>query len=278
MMIGMARILITLFLLLCVAQVGWTMEYVGVVHPQRDVSLSLGVGGVIAEIGVQEGKFVKSGRSLFVLYDGVQVIEAKRRKVIWENRAEMESLEQRLSRTNEMVSDMKSLFEETGAVSRDELYRLELDNITLHGRYDKLKKDKDRELLEFQAAEEEIKLRHLTAPINGYITNLPFEVGEWVKPGEVVMRIVDALVCRLHLVLPLTVAATLAEGDVLPITFESAGDVSAIDGRVTFISVIADPASGLVEVKMTFNNPKYKIRPGVKGFVHINTLDSGTGM
>ena len=42
------------------------------------------------------------------------------------NEKEIESLEQRLVRTNEMVADMKSLFEDTGAVSRDELYRLEL--------------------------------------------------------------------------------------------------------------------------------------------------------
>jgi len=275
---GRIRIWGGLLLILCLVPGAWASEYAGVVHPQRDVSLSLGVGGVVAAIKAREGEFVKAGRSLLTLDDGVQVIEAKRRKVIWENRAELDSLEERMRRTDEMVGDMKALFEETGAVSRDELYRLELDNFALHGRYNQLKNDKDREQLEFQAAEEEIALRHLTAPIDGYITSSLFEVGEWVKPGEVVMRLVDASVCRLHLVLPNAVAATLAEGDVLPIRFEGAEEAATSEGRVTFVSVIADPASGLVEVKMTFNNPDHKVRPGVKGFVQIETRASGAGL
>ena len=275
MMIG--RILIWgwgFFLFLQVPE-ACAVEYAGVVYPQRDISLSLGVGGVVATIEVHEGEYVKADRKLLALDDGVQVIEAQRRRVVWKNWAELKSLEQRIRRTDEMVTDMKALFEETGAVSRDELYRLELDNFALHGRYDQLKNDKDREHLEFQAAEEEIKLRHLTAPIAGYITSSLFEVGEWVKPGEVVMRLVDASVCRLHLVLPNTLAATLTEGDVLPIRFEGMSNDATIDGRVTFVSVIADPASGLVEVKMTFDNPDYKIRPGVKGFIDIQVPDSG---
>ena len=41
-------------------------------------------------------------------------------------------------------------------------------------------------------------------------------------------------------------------------------------GTIAFVSPIVDPASGLLEVKVAFNNQKGEVRPGVEGFMILS--------
>lgn len=247
-------------------------EYAGVIYPLQDISLSMGAGGVASSVDAKLGDYVVRGDLLVRLDDAAEEIEAQRRQVIWDNRAEIDSLSQRLTRMSELVDDLRSLFEETGAVSRDELYRAELELFSLQGRHDQLLADKERERLEFFAAQKERDLRRLNAPVSGYITQLIIDVGEWVKPGEAIAQLVDVSSGLMRLAIPESLAQRIKIDSVSRLRFDGYPDIHDARGQVSFISAVADPASGLVQVEVRFDNSLLKVRPGIKAYVRFTEL------
>jgi len=56
----------------------------------------------------------------------------------------------------------------------------------------------------------------------------------------------------------------------LSVQFEPALKIAPVRGRLSYVSPAIDPASGLVEIRVTFQNPGWRVPPGVKGQI---TLD-----
>lgn len=44
----------------------------------------------------------------------------------------------------------------------------------------------------------------------------------------------------------------------------------AAAGKITYLSPVVDPASGLLKVKVLFDNPDNQIRPGVAGRILLD--------
>jgi len=249
-------------------------DYAGVIYPLRNVSLSMGVGGVVSSLAVKVGDAVHHGQLLLQLDDAAEVIETQRRKVIYDNSAALQNLAEQVSRTKSLMDDVRLLYEENGSVSREEVLRAELEFFTLKGRQDQLQVDKARERLEYLAAKQDCELRRLYAPISGFITLLEIDAGEWVRPGQVLMQVVDTSEGILRLAVPESVARLLKTGSRVPIRFEAYPEHSRAAGQVTFVSAAADPASSRVQVEITFDNRKLGIRPGGKGYVLLPSMRS----
>ena len=251
-------------------------EYVGLVHPVHEVSLSMGVGGVVSSLTVVHGQSVKANETLLVLDDRLQSIEVDRRKVIYEDMAELNSNEERVKVLKAMYEQTRKVFEKTGSISRDELFRLEIEYSAARGRLEQLQAQKIRERLEYEGAIQERKLRQLVAPVAGVITKIEPKVGEWAKPGEPLMELVDASDCFLKANVPLKSVHGLRAGMRVPVRFERAANVSPVEGRISFLSSVADPASGLVEVRITFSNSAMRVRPGIKGMIDLPASATGS--
>ena len=58
-------------------------------------------------------------------------------------------------------------------------------------------------------------------------------------------------------------------GNIQTISLETGGALPSVAGKVTFISPVADPASGLVEVRITFMNALLAVKPGIKGSIEV---------
>ncbi|BBO82881.1 hypothetical protein DSCO28_34470 [Desulfosarcina ovata subsp. sediminis] len=247
-------------------------EFAGVIYPMHDIALSMGVSGLVASVAIHLGDEVRQGQLLLQLDDAAQKIEAERRLVIFNNRAELNSLEKRIRRTRSLMEDVRQLYETSGSVSLDEVTRAELEFFTLQGRYDELSADKARERLEHQAAQKDQEMRRLYAPISGFITHLGVDKGEWVNPGKVLAQLVDTSSGILRLAVPESVAQPLRPGYTFPIWFEAYPETTRTSGEITFVSAAADPASGLVQVEITFDNRKLGIRPGGKGYALLPSV------
>ena len=248
-------------------------EYIGLVHPAHELVLSMGVGGVVSKINVRHGQMVRSNQALLVLDDRMQAIEANRRKVVLDDTGELKATEERVRMLKTMVNDTRGVFEKTGSISRDEMNKLDIEYSGARGRLEQLEAQKRRERLEYDGALEELQMRRLIAPVAGVITRIEPKVGEWAKPGETLMMLVDASVCNLTTNLPLKSVQGLRPGMTLPVRFESAANAPAVTGKIWFVSSVADPASGLVEVRLSFANPGLRIRPGIKGMIDIPGSD-----
>lgn len=245
-------------------------QYTGLVHPNREVTLSMGVGGVVSKLNVRPGQSVRANQVLLVLDDRMQAIEVSRREVIFHDDSELNVAQDRVRSLKIMYDDTKRVFDSTGSISRDEMSKLEIEYSSARGRLEQLVQQKRREKLEYDLARQERDLRDLTAPVAGVITRVEPKVGEWAKPGETLMMLVDAASCYLTVNVPLRAVPDLKVGATLPVRFEASANAPATTGKVSFVSTVADAASGLVEVRLTFANPGLKIRPGIKGMVDLN--------
>lgn len=253
------------------ATVGHSAIFTGLVYPIHDVTLSAGVSGIVQKRHVAPGQRVRADQALIALDDQIQVIESSRRKAVLDDMSETVSARDRVRILGELYTVSKNVFERTGSVSKDEMLRLEADLAASRGRVEQLEAQKKRELLEYQSAEKERQLRHYLAPVTGTVSKIFPEVGEWVKPGDPLLHLVDASTGVLQLVVPLKEAQELRTGMVLPIRFETHPGDAPTPGRIDFVSPVADPASGLVVVKVHFGNNTFRIRPGVKGVVNLGS-------
>lgn len=265
-----AKLMAVLVASMCFAgQSAWAGKFVGLVYARHDLNLSIGIAGPVAEILVDRGRFVQAGQVLLVLDDRLQATEVMRRRVVFDDKSELIAAQERFRVAKVLLDDARDVYEKTRSISREELARLESDFISAKGRMEQLEAQENREQMELLNAEQERELRRLRAPVSGVVSRIDAKVGEWVKPGEQVLQLVDASACFLNLAVPLDVALKVKSGMSVPIQFEGVASVSAVLGSVEFVSPVADPASGLVAIRIRFRNDKAKIIPGVKGVVEL---------
>ena len=243
----------------------------GLIYPLHDVTLSAGVAGVVMQRLVTPGQRVKENQVLLLLDDRLQAIESERRKVIFQDQSELVSVQERTKILSTLLEDSRAIFIRTGSISKDELLRLDAEYLASKGRQEQLIEQKKRERLEYGSAERERLQRHITAPFAGVVTKVIPQVGEWAKPGDPIILLVDPSTAVLHLAIPHKDLGNLKVGSVQNITLDANSPVTQVTGRITFISPVADPASGLVEVKVTFSNDQLIIKPGIKGSIEIQS-------
>lgn len=250
----------------------YARTFSGLIYPMHDITLSAGVTGLVTQRSVQLGQSVKADQVLIQLDDSLQVIESNRRKVIFEDKSEIYAARERSRILTTLLRDAQAVFASTGSISKDEILRLEAEQVASSARLEQLIEQKKRELLDFETSERERMLRRITAPVDGIVTKLTPQVGEWAKPGDPVVSLVDASTAILRLAVPHVEANTLKVGAAKMVKLEPGSIVAQITGRISFVSPVADPASGLVQVEITFNNTKHGIKPGIKGMIDIGAV------
>jgi RND family efflux transporter MFP subunit len=239
------------------------------VHPVSDVQLSVPVAGVVQRVLVKPGQWVREGQALVELESAAQQLEFRRRTVILEDESELSASRARLEVVTELQRMTESVASTTSSISREELLKQRLETLSATGRLVQLQAQKRREQIELEQARADLGQRTLRAPTAGMVVDAPAEVGEWAKPGDNVMRIVDASSVELRFSVPLEALASLRVGAKLSASFESGRGMIAAEGQVQFVSPVADPASGLSEVRAVFANQRGALRPGVKGVVRL---------
>lgn len=244
-------------------------DYPGLVQPRHDITLATGVGGVVASKRVRPGSRVAARQVLMVLDDRLQGVEAERRRVILQDTSELRATEERARISRTLYEDARRVYDRTGSISRDELMRLEAEATAAQGRLEQLRAQEEREKLEHHGAVQELQMRQLVAPVAGVVTKVDIEVGEWAKPGEPLIRLVDASTLVFKANLPQAAIAGLKPASVVKVLVEDGNRAVQVPARVSFVSPVADAASGLVEVRADIANPGGRLRPGSKAVLRL---------
>ena len=244
-------------------------EFIGIVYPVRDLALSVHVAAVVEQAPVAVGQRVAAGQLILRQDSRLQEAERERRRVILQDRSELDSTEQRRRLIEGLVRDATALYERAGTVSRDEVTKLRLELESATGRVEQLRQAKRREQVELDLAERELALRELRAPVAGVVTMVKVQGGEWAAPGEAIVRLVDETVCELRVNVSPAAARRLATGATVAVRVDDPAVAAAVSGRVTFVSPVVDAASSLVEVRVQFPNADRRIRPGVKARLRV---------
>jgi RND family efflux transporter MFP subunit len=242
-------------------------DWVGLAFPVSDVKVSASVAGLVQNISVRPGHAVKPGDVLLELDSSSQQVELRRRAVLLDDDSELQTARSRLAALADLLQMTEVVANKSQSVSREELIKARIEKVSAEGRLQQLVAQKARERVEHEQAQLELQQRTVRAPMAGVVVDVPMQVGEWAKPGDVLMRLADISLVELRLNLPQTAAASFRLGARVAARFEAGSAQVQATGLVNFVSPLADSASGLVDVRIRFANPNGRIRPGAKAVI-----------
>jgi RND family efflux transporter MFP subunit len=260
------RLFVPFFFLLLLAQsASAATMYEGIVIPSHEVELALPIEGVVAKVFVKEGDFINIGEHLLKLDDTLQKLEVERKKAIYEDRSEYDANRETLIILKSLLSSSRQLYEKTSSVSLTEVQNLEMQYYSLQGKINAHEARKKQELLEYEIAKEVLTRYALKSPINGRVTMIKREEGEWAKAGEMIVTAVDTSVCYAEFNVDERHSRALKKGKTVSLRVSEGDGAGVKKGVVVFVSPVADKASALVKVRIEFENTTGKVIPGVLG-------------
>ncbi|CAA6801325.1 MAG: Unknown protein [uncultured Sulfurovum sp.] len=246
--------------------------FVGIIKPIKDIRLSVDLDGTVDKLYVKEGSFVKKNQKLLKLKSHLQELELNKRKVIWKDQAQLNAARKNREIQKSLLDSTQELYDQTRAVSRDELSMLESKYHILNGEIRMREENEKKEKLEYRIAREMLSKYTVKSPIAGVVTELAVQKGEWAKTGKPFIRVVNANVCYIDINIDEAYSSTLKVGDNIDFTVEAKSVTANKKGKVTFISPIADMASGLIRIKIQFSNLKNRVTPGLSATINIDAF------
>jgi len=228
-------IFFALFISLAIGSAGAadTKSVNGITEPFMDVELGASVAGIVHSELFKEGDIVKKGDVIVELDKQLEQLEVERRKAVMDqNKMTFEST--------------RTLSQNTKSVSKEELAKKEAEyNVSV---------------AEYGIAVEQLAHRKIVAPFSGAITEIQLHPGAACAPYQSVVRLVDTTRCYFVGQIEGKSASSLRLDQ--PVKIEMDGGAIAT-GKISFISPVVDPASGLAKIKALFDNADGKIRPGL---------------
>lgn len=196
--------------------------------------------GIVEEILVEEGAYVKAGQVLARVRDDEYRIQAAQAQ------AELSSVQQELKRVQDMA--------ERGMISADAFDKLRYQVELLQARYD---------MAALNLAETEIR-----APISGYVAARHVKLGNLVKQYEAgkLFHLVasEQLEGQVHLPERELAQVTVGQSAVLRVAALPGQRLAA---KVVRISPVVDTTSGTFRVVLAVDNSNNQLKPGM--FAHV---------
>ena len=245
----------------------------GITQAIHDLKLSVTAAGRIEALFVKEGDRVRKGDLLLHMDRTLEALEVRRREVMLEDNARLEELRAKELTLTEQVRAARSLLA-TGGVSRKQVEDEELALGTIIAERKSIEFAKRRERVELDLAREAYERRHLRSPIDGVVTRVVSRIGESVAPHEPVMVVVDVRTARFSGTVPIADAARVRAGSSVMLQLGSDSEPLTRLAQLVFVSPVADPASGLVDVIAEFDNADGSIRPGTAGRIIATSVSS----
>jgi macrolide-specific efflux system membrane fusion protein len=236
--------------------------------------------GVLARINVREGQLVPADVLLAQIDDTEVQLALARAKLEAEEAARLAKNDVKVrvaSKTYEVaLVEMKRADEAREKFSKS-ISQSELDERRLKTEKSRLEVEQAEH--EFQTAshiarvagnqlllaERNIERRRIVAPLEGVVVKVYRRPGEWVEPGDAVLRVVRINPLRAEGFLD----ARLITGDMtkrsvqLLVDLPGAGEM-AFPGKLVFVSPEVDPFNGQVRIWAEVENRDLSLRPGLR--------------
>jgi macrolide-specific efflux system membrane fusion protein len=125
---------------------------------------------------------------------------------------------------------------------------------------------------ESQAAEEKLNRHRITAPLGGVVVQVYRHRGEWVKPGETVLRILRLDRVRAEGFLKSPDVSPALQGREVKLTVDLPNEPGQeFPGKIVFLDPEIDPLNSQVRVWAEVQNEALRLRPGMRAKMTIQT-------
>lgn len=241
--------------------------------------------GVLAAVAADEGQMVEEGELL------AQIVDTEAR--LAEEKAQIELEIARRNAENdvntrfanksvevakaELRRSTESIEKYPKSISDSEMDRLRLivDRAVLEVE----QAERELEIAEFtrqikengyKSAQEKVERHRITAPIGGVVVQVNRHRGEWVEPGEMVVRILRLDRLRAEGFLPVRYLRHDLQDWQVKLTVDLPGNPGAeFPGKVVFLSPEIDPVNSQISIWVEIENKDLRLRPGMRAKMTI---------
>jgi macrolide-specific efflux system membrane fusion protein len=242
--------------------------------------------GVVTSVAVREGQRVKKGELLTQIDDQVPRLAADAARAQFEIarakatndvqiRFAKKSLEVSVAELRRSTESIER-FPKSVSQSQLDVEKLSVEKNQLES--EQAEEERKIAVLEMNAkqneltaTEAEVTRRRIVAPFDGVIVQVYVRKGEWVKPGQKALRIVNVDRLKAEGFIPAAQATAGLDGSPVKLTVESIADSSPFDGTIVFVSPEVDPITGQVRVWAEIDNRKARLRPGQPARMIVNS-------
>ncbi len=242
--------------------------------------------GVLANVTVHEGEIVAVGARLAQIEDGDAKIEKRRAELelIAARRAAESDVRVRYARKSLEVAeaDLRRAVDSEKRLPQS-VTQSELDQLRLL--VDRGGLDVEEAQLEFEltqttreSKENDVRLadyniaqRRVTAPLAGFVAEVQRHPGEWVQPGQTILRMLRLDRLRAEGLVNARSLPTDVNGRPVKLTVQLSDQSSAtFAGKVVFVSPEIDPVNGQVRIWAEIENTDLRLQPGLHGSMVID--------
>lgn len=249
--------------------------------------------GVLASIDAAEGANVSADDVLAQIDDTEVKFLRQRAKLEMEVAAKNAANELAIQAAEITLEVAQSIFQRTNegaqknrhTISQTELDRLRLDAVKAELTLRQAKYDLEVAKLTWQLKQNEHELasrsverRGIVSPFSGVVVQVYRRRGEWVEPGQKVLRIVRQDRLRAEGFLDARQARGDLAGRRVSLTLDPAENLpEPFAGKIVFVSPEVDPVNGQVRVLAEIDNPKLSLRPGLRATMSVDAAPSPAG-
>lgn len=211
-------------------------SYDCMIEPRAKVAFGSQVPGILDEVLVDRGDFIKKGQVLARLKSGIEGA------IVAQAKTQLEFLRRKNERNKELAQ--KNL------ISAHEKDEIETEMM------------KTENLL--KEAEEKLKLRTILSTIDGVVTERSLHPGEYAGESTAILKAAQIDPLNVEVILPIHKYGSIRKSMKVEIRPEKPFS-GVYYGEVVIIDKVADAASGTFGVRVMLDNKNHRLPAGLKG-------------
>jgi macrolide-specific efflux system membrane fusion protein len=240
--------------------------------------------GTIIELRVDEGSRVKAA-DLLARIDDADARFAENRATV-----ELQIASQNAASDVAVRSAERALGTAESELKRAEDARLKLRDVVTETEMEKLRLAFDQAKLAVEKARQErtvsqlqrdlkkveadfaalaVARRQAAAPFPGVVVQVYKHIGDWVQPGEKLLRVIRLDRLRVEAFLEAARVTPNLEGQPVTLVVEGVAPATFYRGKLTFVSPEIDPFNRSVRILAEIENPQLTLQPGSRGTLTI---------
>jgi len=217
-----------------------TEQLEGMIEPHVKVEFRSQVPGILDEVLVERGDYIKKGQVIARLKSGVEEALVLQARTLLEFAKRKDARNQELS-TKDLISKHEK---------------------------DEIETDMKKLEMQLREAEERLKLRSIVSTIDGVVTERVLYAGEYAGENTPILKAAAIDPLNIEVIVPIRMFGTIKKGMKAEIRPEAPVG-GTYRGDVVIVDKVMDAASGTFGVRVEMANKEYRLPAGMKAKVRF---------
>jgi RND family efflux transporter MFP subunit len=254
--------------------VGYREEgYPAISTPNTSLSMAFVTPGIVDEIAVEENDRVEPGDLLVRLDDSVQRATVEAQKLIMDDDSELKAAQRRHELSQfELTKILEAA--DKGSKSPREVERATVEEALRAIEVDAAELNREQARIVYKREKARMDQMTLHSTISGVVVRIETDEGEAIDSHQAALHLVSIDPLWMDLAVPVALGLRLKKGDIGVVQWRDVNTPAPYEGRVLFVSPVADAASNSIVCRVEVDNPGPDPLPaGLHAFVSFPEID-----